>query len=188
MTEDSTDAPPRGVLIAAVVLAIAAIVGVLVVVATKVAAPTSQPVAIAAAPAPKADGEACRALMKVLPDALGDYRRAKAVDPVPAGAAAWQTEAAQSDTGAEPVILRCGLERPADFVTSSPLQVVDDVQWFQAGSDVEDAGRTTWIAVDRPAYVALTLPDGSGSTPIQLISRALADAMAATPLDPAPIR
>jgi hypothetical protein len=183
VTDDSTDGPPRGVLIAAIVLVVVVIVGVLVVVATKVAVPTPQPVAIAAAPAPKADGEACRELMNVLPETLGDYRRAKAVDPVPAGAAAWQP-----DSGGEPVILRCGLDRPVDFVSSSPLQVVDEVNWFQAGSDVADTGRTTWIAVDRPVYVALTLPDGSGSTPIQLISRALAGAMTATPLDPAPIR
>lgn len=183
MSEPGSDGPPRGVLIAAIVLAAAAVVTLLVVVSTKVAEPAPQPVAIAAAPAPKADGGACRALMNVLPDVLGDYRRATAVNPVPSGAAAWQT-----DAGDEPVILRCGLDRPVDFVISSPLQVVDEVQWFRAGSDVTDAGRTTWITVDRPVYVALTLPEGSGPTPIQLISRAITESMKATPLDPAPIR
>ena len=63
--------------------------------------------------------------MDALPDQLGDYRRAEAADPAPAGAAAWRTGA-----DAEPVILRCGLERPADFVVGAPIQVVDDVQWF----------------------------------------------------------
>ncbi len=183
MTEDGPDGPPRGVLIAAIVVSVVAVVALLAVMATKVAAPVPQPVAIAAAPAPNATGEVCRALMQSLPEALGDYRRATAMDPVPAGAAAWQT-----NDGTEPVILRCGLDRPVDFVTSSPLQVVDEIKWFQAGSDATDAGRTTWIAVDRPVYVALTLPDGSGPTPIQLISRALAESMPATPLDPAPIR
>lgn len=183
VTDDATDGPPRGVLIAAIVLAVAAVVTLLVVIAIRQATPSAQPVAIAGAPAPNADGSACRALGNVLPDVMGDYHRVKAVDPVPVGAAAWQPEA-----GGEPVILRCGLDRPVDFVTSSPLQLVDEVQWFQAGSDVSDAGRTTWITVDRPAYVALTLPDASGPTPIQLISRAVASAMKATPLDPAPIR
>jgi hypothetical protein len=42
--------------------------------------------------------------------------------------------------------------------------------------------------VDRPVYVALTLPDGSGPTPIQLISAAVAKAMPAVPVNPAPVR
>jgi hypothetical protein len=177
--EDDGDGPPRALLIAAIVVAILAVVGILVVAATREATPAPKPVAIAAAPAPQADGAACQALMKVLPDALGDYHRAQAVDPVPAGAAAWQ-----SAPDGEPVILRCGLDRPDDFVASSPLQGVNDVQWFRIAGE----GRTTWVTVDRAAYVALTLPDGSGPTPIQLISRAVAQVMPATPLDPGPVR
>ncbi len=68
----------------------------------------------------------------------------------------------------EAVILRCGLDRPAEFVLGSPLQVVDAVSWFE----IVDQGRSTWFAVDRPVYVALTLPAGSGPTPIQEISTA----------------
>ena len=191
MTDDVRDGPPRVALFAAIALAVVAVVALLVVAAVRQVEPSAKPVAIAAAPAPQADSPSCQALMGVLPDVMGDYRRAKAVDPVPVGAAAWQTDpGAAPDTGAgpEPVILRCGLDRPADFVTSSPLQVVDEVQWFQAGADMADAGRTTWVTVDRPVYIALTLPDGSGPTPIQLISRAVAKAMNATTLDPAPIR
>ena len=176
---DGRDGPPRAVLIAAIVVAVGAIIAILVVAATREATPAPQPVAIAAAPAPKAQDAACQRLMTALPDTLGDYHRAVAVAPVPAGAAAWQAGA-----GEDPVIVRCGLERPDDFVTSSPLQGVDDVEWFRIAGD----GRTTWVAVDRPVYVALTLPDGSGPEPIQLISRALSQTMPATPLDPGPIR
>jgi hypothetical protein len=136
-------------------------------------------VAIAAAPAPHADGDACRTLMSALPDTMDDYHRAQAAEPVPAGAAAWQAE-----PDGDPVILRCGLDRPDDFVTSSPLQVVDDVEWFRIPGD----GRTTWVTVDRPVYVALTLPDGSGPTPIQLLSKAVAQALPATPVNPGPVR
>lgn len=179
MSEDERDGPPRAVLIAAIVVAVGAVIAVLVVAAAKEATPAARPVAIAAAPAPQADGEACRALMNVLPDVMGDYHRARAADPVPAGAAAWQ-DAPDGD----PVILRCGLERPDDFVASSPLQVVDDVQWFRIGED----DRTTWVTVDRPVYIALTLPNGSGPTPIQLLSRAVAKAMPAIPVNPGPVR
>jgi Protein of unknown function (DUF3515) len=56
------------------------------------------------------------------------------------------------------------------------------VQWFR----IADAGFSTWYAVDRAVYVALTLPPDSGPTPIQQISGAIAKALPAKPLDPAP--
>ena len=84
------------------------------------------------------------------------------------------------------MILRCGLDRPAEFVVGSPIQVVDDVQWFR----LDDAGleRSTWVSVDRPVYVALTLPQGSGSGPIQELSAVIARTMPAMPIRPAPAR
>jgi hypothetical protein len=173
------DGPPRTVLVAALVVAVAAIVAVLVVAATREADTAPQPVAIAAAPAPQADSDACRALMAALPTDLGAYHRAQAMAPAPQSTAAWQSE-----PGSDLVVLRCGIDRPDDFVASSPLQQVDDVLWFRIPGD----DRTTWVAVDRPVYVVLTLPDGSGPTPIQLISRAVSQAMPATKVDPGPVR
>lgn len=178
MDSDTRDGPPRALLIAAVTVAVGAIIVILVFAALRQSPPEQERVAIAAAPAPKADSAECRALIDALPDQLGDYRRAAAAEPVPAGAAAWQTE-----PDSEPVILRCGLDRPIAFVVGTPIQVVDAVQWFE----VADQGRSTWFAVDRPVYVALTLPQGSGPTPIQEISRAVAKALPAKAVDPAPI-
>jgi hypothetical protein len=174
---DGRDGPPRGVLVAAVIVAVAAVIGVLVFATIRQKPEGQRPVAIASVPAPQAGGDACRALFAVLPDRLGDYQRAPAAEPAPVGAAAWQ-----ADPDAEPLILRCGLDRPVGFVAGTPIQVVDDVDWFRIG----DEGRSTWIAVDRPVYVALTLPDGSGPTPIQLISAAVAKAMPAVPVNPGP--
>ncbi len=176
---DEQDGPPRSLIIAAVGVAVPAVIVVLTIAATRQAAPPEKPVAIAATPAPQADSPPCAALLAALPEQLGDYRRAQAVEPVPAGAAAWQ-----ADPDADAVILRCGLDRPADFVVGTPLQVVDDVQWFE----VNAYGVSTWFAVDRGTYVALTLPSGSGPTPIQLISKAIAKTMPAQPLDPGPPR
>ncbi|MCV7169737.1 DUF3515 domain-containing protein, partial [Mycobacterium manitobense] len=112
--------------------------------------------------------------------------------------AAWRAE-----PGAEPVVLRCGLDRPAEFVVGAPLQMVDAVAWFrvgearagEAGVGEADAGggqsgdgtRSTWYAVDRPVYVALTLPAGSGPTPIQLMSATITETLPARPADPAPV-
>jgi hypothetical protein len=179
---DEPDGPPRGFLIAALAVAAAAVIALLVVAAVRESPETPQPVALATMPAPQAGGEECRALLEALPGDLGDYRRATLVEPAPAGAAAWQV-----DTGAqssqEAVVLRCGLDRPVDFVAGAPVQVVDAVTWFRVG----EQGRSTWVTVDRPVYVALTLPDGSGPTPIQLVSKAVAGAMPAVPVNPAPI-
>src|ERR1700758_3997785 len=123
MTE--SDGPPRAALIAAT-------------------RHHSAPVVVAAVPAPYADDAACHKLVDALPPRIGDYRRATLVQPAPGGAAAWQP-AGEGD----PVILRCGLDRPTDFVVGSPIQQVDRVQWFQVSQDQ----RSTWYAVDRPVYL-----------------------------------
>ena len=179
MDAETGDGPPRALMIAAIVVAAGAIIGILVFAALRQAPPEQRPVAIASVPAPKADSAECRSLLDALPQELGDYRRAAAADPAPAGAAAWQ-----ATPDGEPVILRCGLDRPGEFVVGSPIQVVDAVQWFQ----LADQGRSTWFAVDRPVYVALTLPQGSGPTPIQTISEVMAKSLPAKPIEPAPVR
>ncbi|HET7666094.1 MAG TPA: DUF3515 domain-containing protein [Mycobacterium sp.] len=171
------DGPPRALLIAAIAVAAAAIIGVLVFAAQRESPPGQQPVAIAAMPAPKADNAECHTLLDALPEQLGEYHRAPAAQPAPPGAAAWTADG-------EPVILRCGLDRPMEFVVGSPIQVVDSVQWFR----VSEEGRSTWFAVDRPVYVALTLPEGSGPTPIQDISDVIAKLLPAKPIDPGPPR
>ena len=177
MDAETRYGPPRTLLIAAVVVAAGAIIGILVFAALRQSPPGQQTVAIASVPAPKGDSAECRALLDALQEQLGDYRRAPAAEPAPPGAAAWTADG-------EPVILRCGLDRPAEFVVGSPIQVVDAVQWFE----LADQGRSTWFAVDRPVYVALTLPQGSGPTPIQEISDVIAKSLPAKPIDPAPAR
>jgi Protein of unknown function (DUF3515) len=172
-----SEGPPRAVLIAALVLAVGAIGVILAIAATR--HPPLQPVAIAAVPAPRAQDPACRTLLAALPQRLGNYQRAPTVQPAPAGTAAWR---AGGDS--EPVVLRCGLDRPADFVVGSPIQLVDRVQWFEVRQD----DRSTWYTVDRPVNVALTLPSGSGPTPIQQLSELIDHTMAAVPISPSATR
>lgn len=174
MTEPETesDGPSRVALIAALAVAVAAVGAVLAVAAAH--GPQRQPVVIAEVPAPRAADPACHALLDALPQRLGDYRRAPIAQPVPDGVAAWAV------TGSEPVVLRCGLDRPADFVVGSAIQVVDRVQWFA----VREADRATWYTVDRRVYVALTLPPGSGPTPIQALSDLIDDTIAGVPINP----
>lgn len=173
--------PPPAMIIAAVAVAVAAI-GVILVIAANHEAPP-QPVTVPAAPAPQADSAACRAVAGALPERLGDYQRAPVAQPAPHGVTAWR-----SGAHSEPVVLRCGLDRPAEFVVGSPIQVVDRVQWFEVRPEPQsagDAGRSTWYTVDRPVYVALTLPSGSGPTPIQQLSEVIDRTIAAVPINPA---
>ena len=135
---------------------------------------------IPAVPAPQADAPDCATLMAALPQRLGAYQRATPAAPVPPATAAWRS----GDT--EPVVLRCGIGRPAAFVVGAPIQIVDTVQWFRVAE--QDTGRSTWFAVDRPVYVALTLPQGTGATPIQGISDVVAAKLTAVPIKPGPPR
>ncbi|QZY48200.1 MULTISPECIES: DUF3515 domain-containing protein [Mycolicibacterium] len=216
MSSESTDGPPRAALIASLIVAVGGLVAVLVVAAVLQRTPEPQPVAIAGIPAPRAESPQCRALVDALPDQLGDYRRAALLEPAPPGTAAWQRE----EPGSEALILRCGLDRPAEFVAGAPVQVVDAVEWFrvgeagagndrvgeagagndrvgeagagndrvgEAGADDPAGERSTWFAVDRPVYVALTIPADSGPTPIQTLSKIIADTLQSRPPDPAPI-
>lgn len=169
-----SDGPPRAALIAALVLAIGSVVVILAIAATR---HRTAPVVVAGVPSPHAQDAACQKLADALPQRLGDYTRAALAQPAPIGAAAWQPEGA-----GDPVVLRCGLDRPADFVVGSPIQMVDRVQWFQVSQDQ----RSTWYAVDRPVYVALTLPPGSGATPIQQLSDLIDRIMPARLISPSP--
>ncbi len=158
------------------------------------------PVAVSGAvPAPHADSPECSALLAALPRTLGDYERAELAEPAPAGAAAWRLDAehqraaaedsAASGAGApaaDPIVLRCGLDRPDGFRQGVGIQQVDAVQWFEVSGQATGMNATTWFAVDRPVYIALTLPDGTGASPIQEVSAAVAEALPARPIDPAP--
>jgi hypothetical protein len=171
-----SEGPPRAVLIAALVLAVGVVGVILAIAATR--HPPLQPVPIPSVPAPHAQDPACRALSEALPQRLGDYQRAPIAQPAPPATAAWRTA-----RDSELVVLRCGVDRPIDFVVGSPIQLVDRVQWFEA----RRGDRSTWYAVDRPVYVALTLPSGSGPTPIQQLSDLIDHAMPAVLISPSPV-
>ena len=50
------------------------------------------------------------------------------------------------------------------------------------------ASRSTWVSVDRPVYVALTLPNDSGPSPIQTVSDLITRTLPAVPIRPGPPR
>ncbi|MEV6275753.1 DUF3515 domain-containing protein [Nocardia sp. NPDC051832] len=176
-----THAYPPALVAAAVALPVALVVGVLVAAVLAGRAPVDrEPLVLGPVPAPAADGPACTTLLPALPAKLGDYTHSQLVDPQPPGTRAWQLP-----EGGDPIVLRCGLDRPLDFHRASVLQIVNGVQWFEARD--QTAKTSTWFAVDRETYVALTVPDGSGPTPLQEVSDTIKKALPEKPIDPGPI-
>jgi hypothetical protein len=71
---------------------------------------------------------------------------ARPVEPADALAAAW---------GDPPIVLRCGVERPARLRPSSPCLEVDGVGWFPQ----QAARGHLFTTVGRSAYVEVAVPE-----------------------------
>ena len=140
------------------------------------------PAAVVSVDAPEAESVECARLVDELPDTLGEARAVEMVAPAPAGARAYRMP------DGEPVVVRCGLPAPPGFRVGAALQQVDDVQWFNESDPDPSITATTWVTVDRARYVAVTLPDGSGTGPIQQLSAAVTAVMDPVAPRPAPIR
>jgi hypothetical protein len=141
------------------------------------AAPETGPLALVPVDAPDADGPQCAALLAALPDALpadgGALPARPLADPVPAGSRAWVA-------APRPVVLRCGLTRPAELAPDSALLQVDGVQWLRLDDGVPDPVVVSYVAVDRPVYVVLTTPPDAGSGPLQTVSDVVRTTLPAT--------
>ena len=140
----------------------------------------SQDAPLNAVTVPSPDGESreCTDFLAALGDELGEAQRVEFSEPAPDAAAGYRLE-----SGA-PVTIRCGLPAPQGFEVGTTLTEVNDVQWFNEPDPVAEVTDSTWVAVDRPVYVAITLPEESGTGPIQAVSDTLKETMDAT--EPAP--
>jgi uncharacterized protein DUF3515 len=140
---------------------------------TTTAPPRTGPLALVAVDAPDATAPGCTDLLPALPKELpnkgGRLTRLALAEPAPAAAAAWA-----GDRG-EPVVLRCGLGKPAELQPTATLKTVGRVTWLP----VEGAGAITWYTVDRTVYIALTVPSDTGTGPLQDLSNTISTAVPA---------
>ena len=138
------------------------------------AAGADTPLALPAGPAPAAGSAECAALLAALPQRLPSgatqLDRRPLAAPVPQGTAAWGVD--------QTVILRCGLDRPAELTPTAPLLDVSGVRWLRLSGERNH----TWVAVDRPVYLALSVPDDSGTGPLQDISTVISSTLPAQPV------
>ncbi|MEQ0558566.1 DUF3515 domain-containing protein [Amycolatopsis sp. NEAU-NG30] len=175
MPDSDTGAPPRVVLVTAAALAVALAVAVGVFAWVKgSASPGAGPLPLVPVPAPAAASPACATLLDAAPAELTSngtrLARRELAAPAPPSTLAWGTT--------DPLVLRCGLDRPPELTPSASLRLVNGVQWLQ----VPGEGASTWYVVDREVYAALTVPDTAGTGPLQEISDTVAAKLPARPL------
>jgi Protein of unknown function (DUF3515) len=121
---------------------------------------------------PAADAS-CPALMGLMPlELTGEpSRRVQSDSPF---AYAW---------GEPPIVLVCGVERPAGFVVGTAAIQINGVQWYVDTSDPES---TVWTTIDRPVYVQITLPASVDSAPVTALSTPIGQALPYVEPTPAP--
>jgi hypothetical protein len=89
--------------------------------------------------------EACAALVEAVPRTVSDAVR-RDVSDEPPGVAAW---------GEPPIVLRCGVDLPAEYRPDAQLLDVDGVGWFP----VDGEGGTFFTVADREPFVEVAVPD-----------------------------
>jgi hypothetical protein len=88
---------------------------------------------------------ACADLVATLPDIVDDAIR-RDVDPPQDDVAAW---------GRPPIVLRCGVGLPADYLPDAQLLELDGVAWFASTG----AGGTFFTTIGRDPAVEVAVPD-----------------------------
>ncbi|MFD2091345.1 DUF3515 domain-containing protein [Blastococcus deserti] len=116
-------------------------------------------------PAMTPEAEAsCPALMGSLPFELAGETSRRVQSDTP-NAYAW---------GDPPIVLVCGVDRPAGYVVGVSAMQINGVQWYV---DTSDPGSTVWTTVDRPVYVEITLPAEVDSAPVTALTPEIAAAL-----------
>lgn len=133
------------------------------------------PLALPDEPAPQAGSAECSALLGGMPQQLVVHGA-----PVPRRPLAQRVPAALAwgDAQHDPVVARCGIDRPAELQPTSQLTDVSGVEWLQRPAGAS----TTWIVVDRPVRTALTVPNDAGTGPLQDVSDVVARTLPKRPV------
>jgi len=122
---------------------------------------------------PTAEGEdtsKCGGLLSTLPETIDaggtQYSRAKQ----PSGApelAAWTAP------GAEPIVVRCGVEFPTAYEAGARLSQVNDMPWFEDTTLGNGTTASVWYAVDAHPVVVLSAPQAAAQSALVQVSAAI---------------
>lgn len=179
VAEKNIGAPRAAIVLAGVlgVLLVIGVVGVSIYSRTHKPVADTTPIGLVPVPAPDANGADCKTVLAAAPkqvlSAGKQLDRRAVAKPAPPATTAW-------GSGPDPVVLRCGLPKPAELTPTAQLVEVTGVKWLQ----VPGNGKSTYYVVDRPVYLALTLPDSAGSGPLQDVSATVRAKLKAKPVTP----
>ncbi|OLT14058.1 hypothetical protein BJF78_20380 [Pseudonocardia sp. CNS-139] len=142
--------------------------------------PDTRPLAVAPIDSPDAAGPDCTALVGALPAELATSDGPLVTRPIDQpdtapGVRAWAA-------APRPVVLRCGLTRPAELAPDSALLEVNGVRWLQLDDGLPEPVQVSYIAVDRPVYVALSTPVDVGTGPLQQVADVVRATLPVTPV------
>jgi hypothetical protein len=84
--------------------------------------------------------------------------------------------------GDPPVVLICGVDPPAGYVTGAPTIVISGVEWFV---DTSDRDVVVWTTVDRTVPVQVQVPASSDSASVTALCPVIATALPYTQPTPA---
>ncbi|MGW0036653.1 DUF3515 domain-containing protein [Gordonia sp. NPDC003376] len=116
-------------------------------------------------------GDQCATFLADLPGSFDGFG-SKSVD---GDRATWS-----ADDG-DPIVVRCGVDRPNGLAADSRLQAVNNVQWFI--TDTEEGRGQAYVCVDHRPYVALWVPVSAGNASITAVSAAIGRTLTPGPLD-----
>jgi hypothetical protein len=120
------------------------------------------PVTVTPPPSNAASEQPCAKVVGSLPLRLaGQNVRATATNPASPFVVAWGNPA---------IVLRCGVNRPAAMVPTTPFVVVDTVNFLVVRSKTQ----TVWTAVDRAAFIEVTVPNSYSQPPMGPIADVIA--------------
>ncbi|MGI8867882.1 MAG: DUF3515 domain-containing protein [Mycobacteriales bacterium] len=113
------------------------------------AIPTGSPVSVAPVPRTAAADRACPAMLTELPGKMVGQPRRPVTGAESEYAVAW---------GQPPIILQCGVPKPAGLTRTSQVFDIAQVTWFTPAGASPTAPTATWTAVDREVYVRVVVP------------------------------
>jgi hypothetical protein len=137
------------------------------------------PVTVPAPAPPDQQGRACRALLAQLPDRV-----------IGLGSRPTESQGAAAAWGDPPVILRCGVDKPAALRPTSFCFVVDDVGWLttvggSARPPTSPTDRTqVFTTIGRSPSVDLTVPGDYADDAPAALADVAATVRATTSVDP----
>jgi len=122
---------------------------------------------------PAAEGEdtsKCNGLLSTLPATINaggtQYSRAKQPSGTPE-LAAWTAP------GAEPIVVRCGVEFPTAYEAGARLSQVNDTPWFEDTTLGNGTTASVWYAVDAHPVVVLSTPQAAAQSALVQVSQAI---------------